>query len=157
MRSVLLAAIFLVPGTAFAAAEQLRELQLTSMDILKLEFVPTAMVGDPKVIDVQPGANNTLRVTAKTLGSSTLVLYDNEGNLQHRFSYQVVEAGEVAKPDPRLEGLRKLLRKMPQLTVRMEDGEIVIEGEVDDPAHAERLDAIVGAYPNIRDRTIRAR
>jgi|GEM_PF-5651564 len=139
-------------------AEQLRHLQLTSLDILRLEFVPTVLVGDPGVIEVRPSAGTSLQVTPKKEGSSTLVLYDAEGHMQHRFLYQVSqEAASAPPPDPRVAGVAKLLRKVPGLTFSFQKGEVVIEGVIEDPAHAERIDAVVGTFPKVKDQTVRGR
>ena len=145
---------FCASALAAEPPETLREVQVGSVDEIDLEFSPTVLIGDTELLEVEEGSSpRQLRVRCKKLGSATLRLHDEKGLLQHRFLYKIKGTDLTQK----LAGVRKMLQKVPGLRISIDKEEIVIEGELIDPGHAERVDMVVGSFSQIRDRTIRSR
>ena len=114
---------------------------LHSLPVMEVQRVA---IGNPDIADVTIVSPTQILLHAKKVGSTTLILWDAQG--QHEVAMYVVD------PEPQAVGeeVRRLLEqlKFDQVNVKLEGGKIFLLGEVDDDAQMGALEQIASTFPN---------
>lgn len=102
--------------------------------------IARAMVGNPEIADVLPISERSVYVLGKTLGTTSLTLYDRTNRV---IAVMDVEVG------PDVEGLRTQLGQVvpgQPIEARISAGSILLSGMVTDPGAADRAAQLAKAY-----------
>lgn len=152
----LLFLVFAVALSSFAAQtnildEEVRTLAVGSVEVIDLDFTPgTPAIGNKYVLEVRPGANpKQLRVIPIKKGTTSLAIPDGGGKVRRKFLFNFI----TNDLSPKAITVRKLMGSVPGVHVESVDEHIVIEGEISDPRHAERIRKLAKAYPEVLDLT----
>lgn len=146
-----LLALFALPSFA-SPEDDVRTIAVGTIDILDLDFdpAPNPTVGNKYVLEVQPG-NNPRQFKAIPIkkGSTSLILSDQQGKIRRKLIYNII-TNDLSN---RALTLRKLLAPVHGVRVETVDDKVVIEGDVAEPKHADRIAKLVKAFPEVLDLT----
>lgn len=152
--SLLLGLVVALPALAARTNildEEVRTLAVGSVEVIDLDFAPgTLAIGNKYVLEVKPGVNpKQLRVVPIKKGTTTLAIPDAGGKVRRKFLFNLI----TNDLSPKAITVRKLMGSVPGVHVESVDEHIVIEGEISDPRHAERIRKLAKAYPEVLDLT----
>ncbi len=113
--------------------------------VITVPGIQRVAVGDSAIADVKTIGNNQLLVIGAGEGKTTLLIWKSSGQ---RISYLV----SVRKQDPNevIGEIKKLLGEIEGVTVRMVGDRIYLDGQAYTQADADRIDQVVGLYPNVK-------
>lgn len=113
--------------------------------VITVPGIQRVAVGDSAIADVKTIGNNQLLVIGAGEGKTTLLIWKASGQ---RISYLV----SVRKQDPNeiISEIKKLLGEIEGVTVRMVGDRIYLDGQAYTQADADRIDQVVGLYPNVK-------
>ena len=113
--------------------------------VITVPGIQRVAVGDSAIADVKTIGNNQLLVIGAGEGKTTLLIWKSSGQ---RISYLV----SVRKQDPNevISEIKKLLGEIEGVTVRMVGDRIYLDGQAYTQADADRIDQVVGLYPNVK-------
>jgi pilus assembly protein CpaC len=144
-----LAVLCLLACTASASAgedgDQKVVLGVGTQKVIKVAEIARVAIGDPSVADVKPLGSSQILVVGLAEGRTTLLVWNSKGS---RLSYLV----SVQKQDPEgvLQDIRTLLGDRKGVSVRMVGDRIYLEGLTDTSEDQERVDRILGLYPQVK-------
>ena len=141
----LAAFVLLHAGGAWADEGGNVALGVGTQKVLMVPGIQRVAVGDPAVADVRTIGNNQLLIIGASEGKTTLLVWKSSGQ---RVSYLV----SVRKQDPNeiITELKKLLGEIEGVNVRMVGDRIYLDGQAYTQADADRIDQVVGLYPNVK-------
>lgn len=146
-RLVALLACGLFATAATAAAEEGSTINLGvgTQKVINVPGASRVAVGDASVIDVKNLGNNQLLISGQAEGKTTLMVWKSSGQ---RVSYLV----SVKRQDPNevIGEIKKLLGEVEGVTVRMVGDRIYLDGQAYTTQDADRIEQIVGLYPNVK-------
>src|SRR5687767_1682646 len=144
MRSAV-ALVLVVSAAAFAQEGGNIALGVGTQKVMNIPGIQRIAVGDSAIADVKTIGNNQLLVIGAGEGKTTLLIWKASGQ---RISYLV----SVRKQDPNevIGEIKKLLGEIEGVTVRMVGERIYLDGQAYTQADADRIDQVVGLYPNVK-------
>ncbi|WP_340587344.1 type II and III secretion system protein family protein [Erythrobacter alti] len=108
------------------------------------ERIDRAMVGNADIADVLPISERSIYVLGKSLGTTSLTLYDRNN--------RVIAVMDVSV-GPDVDGMRRQLQQLlpgQPIEVGLSNGSLVLSGTVDDPGAADRATRLASAYAGER-------
>ncbi|MBK7860492.1 MAG: pilus assembly protein N-terminal domain-containing protein [Archangiaceae bacterium] len=141
-----LAALALVVSAAASAQEGGNiALGVGTQKVMNIPGIQRIAVGDASIADVKTIGNNQVLIIGAGEGKTTLLIWKSSGQ---RVSYTV----SVRKQDPNevISEIKKLLGEIEGVTVRMVGDRIYLDGQAYTSQDAERIDQVVGLYPNVK-------
>ncbi|MBX7096744.1 MAG: pilus assembly protein N-terminal domain-containing protein [Myxococcaceae bacterium] len=113
--------------------------------VITVPGIQRVAIGDSQVADVKTIGNNQLLVIGSAEGKTTLLIWKTSGQ---RISYLV----SVRKQDPNevIAEIKKLLGEIEGVSVRMVGDRIYLDGQAYTQGDADRIDQVVGLYPNVK-------
>jgi pilus assembly protein CpaC len=113
--------------------------------VITVPGINRVAVGDATVADVKTIGNNQLLIIGASEGKTTLLIWKNSGQ---RVSYLL----SVRKQDPNevITEIKKLLGEIEGVNVRMVGDRIYLDGQAYTQSDADRIDQVVGLYPNVK-------
>lgn len=139
------AMIALVATAAGAQEGTLIALGVGTQKVITVPGISRIAVGDPAVADVKTIGNNQVLIIGAGEGKTTLLIWKGSGQ---RVSYLVT----VRKQDPNevIGEIKKLLGDIEGVSVRMVGDRIILDGQAYTTQDADRIDQVVGLYPNVK-------
>ena len=137
---IALAAVVVAAHTCWAVEALV--LRQDDSKIMKFQKMKRVWVQDPEIVDVVVTSYNELLVYSKTVGRTRLIVWDEQA--RHEFAVQV-------KPLPAAERIVRELRSLLGRNLRytiVDDGAVLVEGEVRSAAEKERIAKIIAAKAN---------
>ncbi len=137
--------VLLTTSAAMAQEGGSISLGVGTQRVLTIPGIQRVAVGDPAIADVKTIGNNQLLVIGSSEGKTTLLIWKGSGQ---RINYLV----SVRKQDPNevIGEIKKLLGEIEGVTVRMVGDRIYLDGQAYTQADADRIDQVVGLYPNVK-------
>ncbi|HLL53411.1 MAG TPA: pilus assembly protein N-terminal domain-containing protein [Myxococcaceae bacterium] len=113
--------------------------------VISIPGIQRVAVGDGSIIDVKNIGNNQLLLAGQGEGKTTLIVWKSSGQ---RVTYLV----SVRKQDPGevIGEIKKLLGEVEGVTVRTVGDRIYLDGQAYTTQDADRIEQIVGLYPNVK-------
>jgi pilus assembly protein CpaC len=113
--------------------------------VITVPGIARIAVGDPSIADVKTIGNNQILIIGAGEGKTTLLIWKTSGQ---RTSYLV----SVRKQDPNevISEIKKLLGDIEGVQVRMVGDRIYLDGQAYTTQDADRIDQVVGLYPNVK-------
>jgi pilus assembly protein CpaC len=144
VRGACLAAV-VVGATALAQEGGNIALGVGTQKVITVPGIQRVAIGDANVADVKTIGNNQLLIIGTSEGKTTLLIWKTSGQ---RISYLV----SVRRQDPNevISEIKKLLGEIEGVTVRMVGDRIYLDGQAYTQADADRIDQVVGLYPNVK-------
>ncbi|MHB8877814.1 MAG: type II and III secretion system protein family protein [Myxococcaceae bacterium] len=146
--AVRIPAALVVALVAFGASAQegsTISLGVGTQKVITVPGINRIAVGDPAIADVKTIGNNQVLIIGAGEGKTTLLIWKSSGQ---RVSYLV----SVRKQDPNeiIGEIKKLLGEIEGVTVRMVGDRIYLDGQAYTTQDADRIDQVVGLYPNVK-------
>jgi pilus assembly protein CpaC len=142
--------LFVVAALAVSSAALAQEggniaLGVGTQKVMNIPGIQRIAVGDASIADVKTIGNNQVLIIGAGEGKTTLLIWKSSGQ---RVSYTV----SVRKQDPNevISEIKKLLGEIEGVTVRMVGDRIYLDGQAYTSQDAERIDQVVGLYPNVK-------
>jgi len=138
--------VLLWSSAAIAAEESSTvNLGLGTTKVISVPGVNRVAVGDGSIVDVKNVGSGQLLLNGAGEGKTTLVIWKNDGQ---RVSYLVT----VRKQDlnEMIGEIKKLLGEVEGVTVRMVGDRVYLDGQAYTTQDADRIEQIVGLYPNVK-------
>lgn len=138
--TIALAAVVVAVHTCWATEALV--LRQDDSRIMKFQKMKRVWVQDPEIVDVVVTSYNELLVYSKAVGRTRLIVWDERA--RHEFAVQV-------KPLPAAERLVRELRGILGRNLRytiVDDGAVLVEGEVRSEAEKERIARVIAAKAN---------
>ncbi len=137
--------VLLTSAAVFAQEGGNISLGVGTQKVITVPGIQRVAVGDSAIADVKTIGNNQLLVIGAGEGKTTLLIWKSSGQ---RISYLV----SVRKQDPNevIGEIKKLLGEIEGVTVRMVGDRIYLDGQAYTQADADRIDQVVGLYPNVK-------
>ena len=144
VRGACLAAMVL-GATALAQEGGNIALGVGTQKVITVPGIQRVAVGDAAVADVKTIGNNQLLIIGASEGKTTLLIWKSSGQ---RVSYLV----SVRRQDPNeiISEIKKLLGEIEGVNVRMVGDRIYLDGQAYTQSDADRIDQVVGLYPNVK-------
>ena len=146
---LLLAAVFLVwPGDSYTADDnsELLKLYLGEVKVLSASTPSRIVIGNPSVADVTNVTKNSITLTPKSAGTTTLVFWDNFGEQSYRLK---VFSEDINNAKSRVDNLLSKLNLPEVYSQAAEDeGKVLILGRVKSSQDRERVFTILGGLKN---------
>ncbi len=141
---VLLACAALV-GAAAAQESSTITLGVGTQRVISVPGVQRIAIGDPGVADAKPLGGNQILISGVGEGKTTLLVWKGSGQ---RASYQIA----VRRQDPNevIAEIRKLLGDIEGVNVRQVGDRIYLDGQAYTTQDADRIEQVVGLYPNVK-------
>ena len=135
----------LLSAAAFGQEGGNISLGVGTQKVITVPGIQRVAVGDSAIADVKTIGNNQLLVIGAGEGKTTLLIWKASGQ---RISYLV----SVRKQDPNevISEIKKLLGEIEGVTVRMVGDRIYLDGQAYTQSDADRIDQVVGLYPNVK-------
>src|SRR3954471_10265690 len=133
---------FLAAGGA--RAEETISLGVGSQRVLPVSGVSKIAVADPSVADVRSVGGQLLVIGAGEGRTSVIVWKSNGQRVTYTVSVRKQDPNEVAGE------MRRLLGEIEGVTVRMVGDRIYLDGQAYTSQDAERIEQVVGLYPNVK-------
>lgn len=142
---VLGAVMALAAATASAQDGNTISLGVGTQRVITVPGISRLAIGDPAVADVKTIGNNQVLVIGQAEGKTSLLIWKSSGQ---RLSYLVV----VRKQDPNevISEIKKLLGEIEGVSVRMVGDRIYLDGQAYTTQDADRIEQVVGLYPNVK-------
>jgi len=139
------AVMLLVSAAAYAQEGGNIALGVGTQKVMNIPGIQRIAVGDASIADVKTIGNNQVLIIGAGEGKTTLLIWKSSGQ---RVSYTV----SVRKQDPNevISEIKKLLGEIEGVTVRMVGDRIYLDGQAYTSQDAERIDQVVGLYPNVK-------
>jgi pilus assembly protein CpaC len=125
------------------------KLYLGMVEVLSVSSPRRIVISNPNIADVTDVTKNTITLSPKAVGTTTLVLWDNFGEQP----YQVkVFAENIAEVKRRIDNLLAKLN-LPQVYTQAEEeeGKVLLLGTVKTPQDKEKISTVWGA---LKDKTV---
>lgn len=134
-----------VPAVAHAQEGGNIALGVGTQKVMNIPGIQRIAVGDASIADVKTIGNNQVLIIGAGEGKTTLLIWKSSGQ---RVSYTV----SVRKQDPNevISEIKKLLGEIEGVTVRMVGDRIYLDGQAYTSQDAERIEQVVGLYPNVK-------
>jgi pilus assembly protein CpaC len=144
MRLSVVAAL-MVSSVALAQEGGNIALGVGTQKVMNIPGIQRIAVGDASIADVKTIGNNQVLIIGAGEGKTTLLIWKASGQ---RVSYTV----SVRKQDPNevISEIKKLLGEIEGVTVRMVGDRIYLDGQAYTSQDAERIEQVVGLYPNVK-------
>ncbi len=144
VQGAVVAAVVLA-STALAQEGGNIALGVGTQKVITVPGIQRVAVGDASVADVKTIGNNQLLIIGSAEGKTTLLIWKTSGQ---RVSYLVA----VRKQDPNevISEIKRLLGEIEGVSVRMVGDRIYLDGQAYTQADADRIDQVVGLYPNVK-------
>ena len=115
-----------------------------SQKSIPIQGISRIAVGDPAVADVKIIGGNQLLVVGVGEGKTSILIWKNSGQ---RLSYVV----SVRKQDPNdiIAEIRKLMGEIEGVQVRIVGDRIYLDGQAYTTQDADRIEQVIGLYPNV--------
>jgi pilus assembly protein CpaC len=138
-------AVALVAFGAQAQEGSTISLGVGTQKVITVPGINRIAVGDPAIADVKTIGNNQVLIIGAGEGKTTLLIWKGSGQ---RVSYLV----SVRKQDPNeiIGEIKKLLGEIEGVTVRMVGDRIYLDGQAYTTQDADRIEQVVGLYPNVK-------
>lgn len=132
-------------GSALAQDGTTVSLGVGSQKVLTIPGLSRVALGDPSVAEVKTLGSGQLLITGQTEGKTTLLVWKSSGQ---RVSYLVA----VRKQDPNevISEIKRLLGEIEGVSVRMVGDRIYLDGQAYTTQDADRIEQVVGLYPNVK-------
>ncbi len=142
---LLVVSAVVVSGSAYAQEGGNIALGVGTQKVMNIPGIQRIAVGDASIADVKTIGNNQVLIIGAGEGKTTLLIWKSSGQ---RVSYTV----SVRKQDPNevISEIKKLLGEIEGVTVRMVGDRIYLDGQAYTSQDAERIDQVVGLYPNVK-------
>ncbi len=139
------AAAVMLWSVAAVAQDTSIALGVGTQRVLTVQGISRIAVGDPSIADVKTIGNNQILVIGQGEGKTTLLVWRSNGQRQ---SYLVT----VRKQDPIevINEIKKLLGDIEGVSVRMVGDRIYLDGQAYTTQDADRIEQVVGLYPNVK-------
>ncbi len=139
------AVLFFVSAVAYAQEGGNIALGVGTQKVMNIPGIQRIAVGDASIADVKTIGNNQVLIIGAGEGKTTLLIWKSSGQ---RVSYTV----SVRKQDPNevISEIKKLLGEIEGVTVRMVGDRIYLDGQAYTSQDAERIEQVVGLYPNVK-------
>lgn len=138
------AAAVLMPGAAFAGSPihaGTLEVPLNKSEVLNADRpIAKAMIGNDKIADILPISDRSIYVLGKTMGTTSLTLYDGAG--------RVISVMDVAV-GPDVESLRKQISDLvpgEAIHAKISNESVVLTGMVNNPGAVDRAVQLAKSY-----------
>ncbi|MBP7836251.1 MAG: pilus assembly protein N-terminal domain-containing protein, partial [Candidatus Omnitrophica bacterium] len=146
---LLLAAVFLVwPGDSYTADDnsELLKLYMGEVKVLSASTPSRIVIGNPSVADVTNVTKNSITLTPKSAGTTTLVFWDNFGEQSYRLK---VFSEDINNAKSRVDNLLSKLNLPEVYSQAAEDeGKVLILGRVKSSQDRESVFTILGGLKN---------
>lgn len=147
IRRTWLLAVLAVAAASSRAEEAGNQISLGvgTQKVLSITGIQRVAIGDPSIADVKALGSNQLLVIGAAEGRTTLLVWKSNGQ---RLSYVVT----VSKKDVEevIAEIKKLLGDREGITIRKVGDRIYLDGYAYTTDDNERVDQIVGLYPNVK-------
>lgn len=145
MRTAWLALLLLMSVSAMAQEGGNIALGVGTQKVMNVPGIKRIAVGDPSIADVKTIGNNQVLIIGSAEGKTSLLIWKSN---DQRLTYNVM----VRKQDPNevIGEIRKLLGEIEGVSVRMVGDRIYLDGQAYTSADADRIDQVVGLYPNVK-------
>ncbi|MBX5483153.1 MAG: pilus assembly protein N-terminal domain-containing protein [Myxococcaceae bacterium] len=139
------AALALAATAAWAQEGTSINLGVGTQKVITVPGISRIAVGDPSIADVKTIGNSQVLIIGSGEGKTTLLIWKNSGQ---RISYMVT----VRRQDPNevIGEIKKLLGDIEGVSVRMVGDRIILDGQAYTTQDADRIDQVVGLYPNVK-------
>lgn len=113
--------------------------------VLMVNGIERVAVGSPEVVEVKTIGNNQILLIGGSEGKTSLLIWRRNGP---RVTYTV----SVRRQDPNetISEIKKLLGEIEGVSVRMVGDRIYLDGQAYTQSDADRIDQVVGLYPNVK-------
>ncbi len=144
-------ALFIAAALFFCTTAQAQEGTSLSLGVgtQKVITIPGGIsriaVGDPSVADVKTIGNSQILIIGSGAGKTTLLVWKGNGQ---RISYLV--SVRTQDPNEVISEIKKLLGDIEGVSVRMVGDRIYLDGQAYTTQDADRIDQVVGLYPNVK-------
>ena len=142
---VVTVAVALATTVAWAQEGSTISLGVGTQKVITVPNISRIAVGDPSIADVKTIGNSQILIIGAGEGKTTLLIWKSSGQ---RVSYLVT----VRKQDPNevISEIKKLLGEIEGVTVRMVGDRIYLDGQAYTTQDADRIEQVVGLYPNVK-------
>ncbi|MCP3161790.1 type II and III secretion system protein family protein [Myxococcus qinghaiensis] len=132
-------------GSALAQDGTSVSLGVGAQKVLTIPGLSKVALGDPAIAEVKTLGSGQLLITGQAEGKTTLLIWKTTGQ---RVSYLV----NVRKQDPNevISEIKRLLGEIEGVSVRMVGDRIYLDGQAYTTQDADRIDQVVGLYPNVK-------
>ncbi|AKQ66993.1 Type II/IV secretion system secretin RcpA/CpaC, associated with Flp pilus assembly [Myxococcus hansupus] len=132
-------------GNALAQDNTTVSLGVGSQKVITIPGLSRVALGDPSIADVKTLGSGQLLITGQAEGKTTLLVWKSSGQ---RVSYLVA----VRKQDPNevITEIKRLLGEIEGVSVRMVGDRIYLDGQAYTTQDADRIEQVVGLYPNVK-------
>lgn len=132
-------------GSALAQDGTSVSLGVGAQKVLSIPGLSKVALGDPAIAEVKTLGSGQLLITGQAEGKTTLLIWKSTGQ---RVSYLV----NVRKQDPNevISEIKRLLGEIEGVSVRMVGDRIYLDGQAYTTQDADRIDQVVGLYPNVK-------
>ncbi len=132
-------------GSALAQDGTTVSLGVGSQKVITIPGLSRVALGDPSIADVKTLGSGQLLITGQSEGKTTLLVWKSSGQ---RVSYLVA----VRKQDPNevITEIKRLLGEIEGVSVRMVGDRIYLDGQAYTTQDADRIEQVVGLYPNVK-------
>jgi pilus assembly protein CpaC len=140
---VLVAAMVAMPASAQEGGNI--AIGMGTQKVLNVPGVQRVAIGDPGVADVSVLGSNQLLIHGSAEGKTSLLVWKSNGQ---RIQYNI----SVRKTDPNetISEIKRLLGEIEGVNVRIVGDRIYLDGQAYTQADADRIDQVVGLYPNVK-------
>lgn len=145
-RALALAMVLAFSGSAFAQDDSSTiSLGVGTQKVINVPGIARIAIGDPSIADVKPLGSSQVLIVGQAEGRTTLLIWKSNGS---RLSYLI----SVRKKDPNeiIEEIKRLLGDREGITVRMVGDRIYLDGYAYTTDDHERVEQIVGLYPQVK-------
>src|SRR4051812_46003909 len=137
-------ALLAVLAAGSARAEETISLGVGSQRVLSISGVSRIAVADPSVADVRSVGGQLLVIGAGEGRTSVIVWKSNGQRVTYTVSVRKQDPNEVAGE------MRRLLGEIEGVNIRMVGDRIFLDGQAYTAQDAERIEQVVGLYPNVK-------
>ncbi|WP_426751481.1 type II and III secretion system protein family protein [Myxococcus sp. Y35] len=132
-------------GSALAQDGTNISIGVGSQKVVTIPGLSRVALGDPSIADVKTLGSGQLLITGQAEGRTTLLVWKSSGQ---RVSYLV----SVRKQDPNeiITEIKRLLGEIEGVSVRMVGDRIYLDGQAYTTQDADRIEQVVGLYPNVK-------
>ena len=142
--ATLLCLVALGSPAAFAQEGTTITIGVGTQKVLNIPGTTRVAIADPKILEVKTLGSGSLLLTGMEEGKTSFIVFRGS----QRVTYLVI----VRKQDPAevINEIKKLLGDIEGVTIRQVGDRIYLEGQAYTSQDAERIDSVVGLYPNVK-------
>ncbi len=136
--------LLFIGGSAWAQDNTIN-LGVGTQKVIPIPGISRIGLGDATIAEVKIIGNGQLLLTGQAEGKTTLLIWKTNGQ---RLTYMVT----VRKQDPNeiISEIKKLLGEIEGVSVRIVGDRIYLDGQAYTTSDAERVEQVVGLYPNVK-------